>query len=71
MSRETPPLPTLEGYRWLHRKTGGVYRVEGVGYIEATMTPCVVYRADTGGPLFVRPFAEFTDGRFQVLSDYG
>lgn len=50
------------GSRWEHRK-GGRYTVVAVGVIEATLTPAVVYRSGNGN-VWVRPLAEFLDGRF-------
>jgi hypothetical protein len=63
--REVPTLPDSPraGGWWRHRK-GGVYQVVCVAYIEATMTPAVVYRSAGGGLCWVRPVAEFLDGRF-------
>lgn len=51
--------------RWRHLKTGNEYVVLGVGMIEATLTAAVLYRRAVGDPLvWVRPLAEFLDGRF-------
>lgn len=49
-----------------HVKSGRDYTVVGVATIEAAMTKAVVYRsaADTDGDWWVRPLAEFCDGRF-------
>lgn len=57
--------------RWRHKKTGNVYKVRlGRVTIEATMTPAVVYyREDNTPGLWVRPTAEFLDGRFERLED--
>ncbi len=52
------PVP---GSMWVHRK-GGVYRVVCAAIIEATLTAAVVYEGN--GKTWVRPLAEFTDGRF-------
>ena len=49
-----------------HRK-GGLYRIVARGLLESDLTPVVVYRALTGGECWVRPTAEFQDGRFTVL----
>lgn len=58
------------GARWKHRKTGHVYRVHCAAIIEATMTPAVVYaREDPTPGMWVRPQAEFLDGRFERLKD--
>jgi len=62
---DLPPLPAapVPGGRWRHR-TGGVYEVVCVGYLESDLSGVVVYRADSGGVAWVRPVAEFMDGRF-------
>ena len=51
---------------WVHRKTGQNYEVIGQGVIEGTLQPCVMYRRHgaTGATVWVRPAAEFYDGRF-------
>lgn len=55
-----------------HLKTGGEYRViggldqQGAACIEKTMETCVVYE-DKRGRIWVRPWSEFTDGRFAPL----
>lgn len=50
-----------------HGKTGGLYRlVHRAVVIEATMTPAVVYEGQDG-TLWVRPAAEYHDGRFATL----
>lgn len=57
-----------EGDFYLHIKTGGVYYAMYRATIEADMTPAVVYRGETdGGRVWVRPIAEFCDGRFRRL----
>ena len=67
MSPAEPSAPA-PGSRWRHVKTGGGYEVLwGQALIEASRTPAVVYRAEVGGQVWVRPLAEFTDGRFQPL----
>lgn len=48
---------------WRHLKTGGAYRIVGYTIIEATLTPAVIYQ-NAHGASFVRPCAEFFDGRF-------
>ena len=45
-----------------HRK-GGLYRVLGQAVLEADRTDVVVYD-DAEGTVWVRPVAEFEDGRF-------
>lgn len=49
-----------------HRK-GGLYRVIARGSLEADLTPAVVYD-DAEGRVWIRPAAEFDDGRFTPLS---
>lgn len=56
--------------RWRHRK-GGLYTVLHHGFIEADETPCIVYRPDGADAVWVRPTAEFLDGRFTRLEDEG
>lgn len=54
---------------WQHVKTGGLYRIEDVNaLIEADCTAAVAYRSLADGQLWVRPAAEFFDGRFQNLT---
>ncbi|MEO0861129.1 MAG: DUF1653 domain-containing protein [Pseudomonadota bacterium] len=54
---------------WQHKKSGGLYVVvERSAYIEADLTPAVVYRSLFDGAVWVRPAAEFFDGRFRNLS---
>ncbi len=52
------PIP---GSMWVHRK-GGVYHIICTAIIEATLTAAVVYEGN--GKRWVRPLAEFMDGRF-------
>lgn len=58
------PIPVE---RYEHRK-GGTYQVLGRGFIEADKTPAVVYRSEKDGTIWVRPEAEFFDGRFRALT---
>lgn len=52
-----------------HVRTGGLYFVEAWdAKIEATLEEAVVYRNLETGQLWVRPRAEFTDGRFKCVS---
>lgn len=55
----------------LHLKSGGLYRVITRGHMEADYpaTAVVVY-GDTEGRVFVRPAAEFDDGRFEPVKDH-
>ena len=47
-----------------HVKTGGDYVVLCEAVIEATMTKAIVYKSVKTGDVWVRPAAEFCDGRF-------
>lgn len=50
---------------WKHVRTGGLYEVlVADARIEATLEPVVVYKSMTDGVVWVRPVAEFMDGRF-------
>lgn len=57
------------GSKWFHLKSGGVYTVQDEATLEATMTPVVVYQSDEDHKLWVRPTAEFLDGRFISWDD--
>lgn len=48
-----------------HRK-GGEYRILKRGKMEADLSPVVIYEAQDG-TVWVRPEAEFDDGRFTLL----
>jgi hypothetical protein len=51
-----------------HRhKKGGLYRLIARGRIEATLEPCAIYEGVGTGLVWVRPEAEFGDGRFTPL----
>ncbi len=53
------------GRVWTHVKTGGRYVVMLECIIEATQEPAVAYTSETpGNPVWIRPVAEFLDGRF-------
>ena len=49
-----------------HVRTGGLYTVLHRGAIEADLKPAVIYRGENGR-VWVRPAAEFDDGRFEPL----
>lgn len=54
---------------WQHIKTGGLYRLEtDVAIIEADLGQAAIYRSLWDGRVWVRPVAEFFDGRFRNLS---
>ena len=57
------------GAHYRHKKTGGTYQLFMFATIEATMTPAVVYGARVKGEVshWVRPLAEFCDGRFEPV----
>lgn len=69
VDHNNPKLPeaTLWGHRWRHVKSGRTYRVTCLGILENDLKPCVIYRAEDGGPVWVRPHAEFVDGRFVCI----
>lgn len=49
-----------------HVKTQGLYRVlNELAFIEATQEQAVVYQSLADGKVWVRPYDEFHDGRFQ------
>ena len=50
---------------WRHKKTGGLYQIVTRAKIEATMENAVVYRSIEHHGTWVRPEAEFLDGRFE------
>ena len=69
MSGEPLQDVSIGGY-YRHRETGGVYQVLCHAIIEATMTNAVVYAArgkDGSVQRWVRPTAEFCDGRFEPV----
>jgi len=43
--------------------------VIATGRIEADLTPCVIYVSEQDGYVWVRPSAEFNDGRFTCIDD--
>lgn len=50
-----------------HHRKGGLYRLIARGRIEATLEPCAIYESVTDDLVWVRPDAEFEDGRFTAL----
>ena len=60
---------TRENWRPTHRHhKGGLYRVLLDGIWEPDRSPVVIYEDETG-QIWVRPEAEFHDGRFEALSE--
>jgi hypothetical protein len=58
--------------RWCHVKSGGKYIEIARGQLEATLEPVVIYRAQgSAGRVWVRPAAEFDDGRFVQIGSAG
>lgn len=66
MDSKTRRNACLAGSTWVHKKTGGVYTVLETGRIEHNLEEVVIYRGSSG--VWVRPFEEFIDGRFSVMS---
>jgi len=65
-------MTPLTGKLYRHVKTGHVYRVVIADCrIESTDTEAVAYqRADIpGGVVWVRPYHQFVDGRFEPVRD--
>lgn len=55
-----------------HVKTGNHYKVLAEGRIEASLDPVVIYQnIEQPEHVWVRPRAEFYDGRFQLCEDVG
>lgn len=73
--RALPPASdAVGGERWRHKKRGTTYTVIGQAVVQAAPMVSLseghvvtVYRADSSGTLWVRPFAEFRDGRFERI----
>lgn len=55
------------GRRFIHLKTKGEYVLLFGGKIEADGTVAVIYQSAVTGEVWVRPAAEFFDGRFQEI----
>ena len=62
---------------WKHLKSGGVYTLLRFGLREEDLTPVAIYQEATpdgklnpDGKVWVRPAAEFCDGRFVPLRHY-
>jgi hypothetical protein len=61
------PLPSDAPPPTHRHKKGGLYRLIARGRIEATLEPCAIYEGAGTGLVWVRPEAEFEDGRFTPL----
>lgn len=59
-----PPFLPPARPRWQHVKTGGIYTELHRACLEADLTEVVVYQSAHTGEIWVRPLAEFMDGRF-------
>lgn len=70
MAEEPKYSPVLfQSEIWQHKKSGGLYAiVDDNALIEEPFTKAVAYRSLFDGQLWVRPHAEFFDGRFRNLS---
>lgn len=60
------------GDGWRHKKRGTTYDIIGNGRVQCAeavhdMAEVVIYRADVDGSLWVRPWQEFYDGRFERI----
>lgn len=60
----------MSGAIYRHKKRGTFYEVLGVGVLQIEgpndETPVVIYQGEKGD-MWVRPFAEFHDGRFEIV----
>lgn len=61
--RKAPVWPPPDWAATHQHRKGGRYRVIGEALAEATLQPVVIYD-DVEGHIWVRPKAEFLDGRF-------
>ncbi len=63
--------PDGVGALWRHKRSGGVYRVMAYATRESDLVPVIVYEPEPpqGGPVWVRPSAEFFDGRFALFTE--
>ena len=67
-------LPTIEVNEWpqyRHKKRGTTYTVMGRATLQAEgpldNTKVVIYQSNIDGSMWVRPEAEFFDGRFEHI----
>lgn len=56
-------------FRYIHRKTRGIYEIVAFAVVEATLRSVVVYRNTNTGATFTRPEDEFFDGRFEQITE--
>lgn len=52
---------------YLHIKTGRLYQIVCLGLIEFDQVMAVVYRSLIDDVVWIRPMAEFMDGRFDYV----
>lgn len=71
MKDEMHKAPTQWGKKFRHVRSGGEYEVVATGFIEADLTPCTIYMSLASGTVWVRPFIEFNDGRFECIDHEG
>jgi hypothetical protein len=57
------------GKWYLHKKTGGYYFLQAIGSIESTLEKVAIYRSRKTNDYWVRPIAEFSDGRFEAVPE--
>ena len=72
--RVAAPMIPLQGQTYRHKKTGHVYIVLLADCrIEATNTEAIAYRRadDRYAVVWVRPYTEFVDGRFEPVTREG
>lgn len=55
---------TIQSEIWQHVRSGGLYTIVSHGLLEADLTPVTIYKSLFDGKIWVRPTAEFEDGRF-------
>lgn len=54
---------------WRHKKSNGYYRIVALATIEADLKSVVVYRSIKDSNIWVRPLSEFSDSRFEYVSE--